>query len=371
MKIAHVVATFPPDIGGMGQVAYDEARELAKRGHDVTVFALSYPLSRYNDAGLPFRIIRSRPLIPGGIAGWVPAWRKKLTGFDLIHLHYPFYGGAESAWMNAGSVPYVATYHMDAQPTIIFKRLIKLLYDRFLAPRILGKARKVILVDDNHYFSLEKKLYPAQKTILSNGIDTEQFKPGAPVPYEFGLDNLAGKRIFLFVGNLLPVKGLSLLIKAWNKLSNDSAHLLIVGGGYHESSYKKLAKKYGVADRIHWQGPCYNKDRLVKYYRTAEAVIVPSYSESFSLVAGEALASARPVIASNVPGMGARVRENETGFLFDAGDERSLLDALEKFLNLTPDQREMFGRNGRELIEKKFSLTKHVDALENIYREAV
>ncbi len=371
MKIAHVVAAFPPDIGGMGQVALDEARELSKRGYDVTVFALSYPLSRYDDSKLPFKIVRSRPLIPGGIAGWVPAWRKMLVGFDLIHLHYPFYGGAESVWMNAGATPYIITYHMDAQPTVMFKKPIKLLYDRFVAPRIMSKARRVILVDDNHRFAFEQKLYPSQKTVLPNGIDTDIFKPGAVVPNEFGLDSLAGKRIFLFVGNLLPVKGLPLLIKAWNKLTNLDAYLVVVGGGYNEASYQKLAKKYGVADRFRWQGPCYDQERLAKYYRLAEAVIIPSSSETFSLVAGEALASGCPVIASDVPGIRSRVKEGVTGFLFESGVERSLLNAMDRYFKNSTEQIKIFGGNGRELIEEEFGLKKHLDALEELYRVSV
>lgn len=371
MKIAHVVATFPPDIGGMGQVASDEAREISKRGHDVTVFALSYPFSRYNDTALEYKIIRSWPLLPGGAAGWVPAWRKQLAGFDLIHLHYPFYGGAESVWLNSGSVPYIITYHMDAQPTALFKKPIKLVYDRWLAPKIIKKAGRVILVDDNHNFSFEKKLRPSQKMILPNGIDTEIFTPDSAGVEEFGLDKLAGKPIFLFVGNFLPVKGLPLLIKAWNKISNDEVQLVVVGGGHSESSYKKLAKKFGVADRIHWQGPCYNKERLAKYYQLATAVVIPSFSETFSLVAGEALSSGCPVIASDVPGMRARVKEGETGFLFESGAERSLIDALERFLKLTPEERNKFGQNGRALVEKEFSLKKHIDSLEEIYRNSI
>ncbi len=371
MKIAHAVATFPPDIGGMGQVAYDEARELSKRGVDVTVFTLSYPLSRYNDSGLPFKIIRSRPLIPGGAAGWVPAWRKMFAGFDLVHLHYPFYGGAESVWMNIDSIPYIITYHMDAQPTTIFKKPIKLAYDYFLAPQILAKARRVILVDKNYNFSMGKKLFSSQKIVLPNGIDTNVFKPGPASLNDFGLDELVGKRTFLFIGNLLPVKGLPLLIKAWNKLTDDSAHLVVVGGGYNESSYKKLAKKYGVESHIHWQGACYDKERLAKYYRLADAVIIPSFSESFSLVAGEALASGCAVIASDVPGIRSRVKEGETGFLFESGAERSLLLAMDKFLKLPPEQKKIIGQQGRTLIEKKFSLGKHVDALMEIYSVSV
>lgn len=371
MKIAHVVATFPPDIGGMGQVAAAEAREMVKRGHDVTVFTLSYPYSRYEDSDLPYKIMRSRPLIPGGAAGFVPSWRRQLAGFDLVHLHYPFYGGAESVWLNSGDVPYVITYHMDAQPTELFKKPIKLIYDRFIAPLIIKKARRVIMVDDNHLFSFDKELFPAQKIILPNGIDTDIFIPGKVSPNEFGLDELAGKQIFLFVGNFLPVKGLPLLIKAWNKITNDQARLVVVGGGHNESSYKKLAIKFGVADRIHWQGPCYNQKRLAKYYRLATAVIVPSYSETFSLVAGEALASGCPVIASDVPGMKARIKDGETGFLFESGGERSLLDVIERFLSLTPEQKIKLGQNGRKLIEEEFSLKKHIDLLEKIYHDSV
>ncbi len=371
MKIAHVNATFPPDIGGMGQVAFDETRELAKRGYDVTVFTLSYPLSRYDDSKFPFKVIRSRPLIPGGVAGWVPAWRKMFMGFDLIHLHYPFYGGAESVWMNMGSVPYIITYHMDAQPTVMLKKPIKFLYDRFVAPRILSKARRVILVDNKHHYSLEKNLFASQKIILSNGIDTEIFKPGTVAPTEFGLAALAGKRIFLFVGNLLPVKGLPLLIKAWNKLSVPDAHLVVVGGGYNEAGYQKLAKKYGVADRIHWQGPCYDQEHLAKYYRLVEAVIVPSSSETFSLVVGEALSSGRPVIASDVPGIRNRVKEGETGFLFEPGVERRLLEAMARYFKNSAEQIKILGQHGRELIVNEFGLKKHIDALEEIYRDSV
>ncbi|MEK7624978.1 MAG: glycosyltransferase family 4 protein, partial [Patescibacteria group bacterium] len=317
------------------------------------------------------KIVRSRPLIPGGAAGWVPAWRKQLAGFDLIHLHYPFYGGAESVWLNSGKVPYIITYHMDAQPTALFKKPIKLIYDRFLAPYIIRGARRVILVDDNHSFSLDKKISSSQKVLLPNGIDIGIFSPGVVSPNEFGLDKLVGKDLFLFVGNFLSVKGLPLLIKAWNKLSDNQAHLLVVGGGHSESSYKKLAEKFGVADRIHWQGPCYDKNRLAKYYRLAAAVIIPSFSESFSLVAGEALASGCPVIASDVPGIRGRVKDGKTGFLFESGAERGLIDALEKFMRLSTAERAGLGSAGRELIVKEFSLKKHTDLLEEVYSGSV
>lgn len=367
MRIAHVVAAFPPDIGGMGKVAYDESKELAKRGHDVTVFTLAYPLSHYDDSKIPFKVVRKAPLIPGGYGGFLPSLRHDLANFDLIHLHYPFYGGAEFVWTQ--KIPYVVTYHMDAEPTLKYQQFVKKFYDKFLAERILQKAKRVILVDKEHVFKMKDKLFPEQIAEIPNGIDTEIFSHKNVDCVKMALDELIGKRIFLFVGNFLPVKGLSLLLEAWKDLPKD-AHLLVVGGGYREPEYRKMAENLGVGDRVHWMGAC-SSERLAEYYSLAEATIVPSFSESFSLVAAEALASACPVIGSDIPGMRARVVENETGLLFKTGSKPDLVKVVDQFLKLDPVKIRQLGVHGRELVEMRFSLKKHVDTLEQVYKNCI
>ena len=98
MKIAHVVSTFPPQVGGMGQVALEEAQRLAKMGHEVTVFALGYAGTKYHDQDFPFKVVRLWTPFKYGDAGFAPQLFFKLKKFDVTHLHYPFYGSAQCVW---------------------------------------------------------------------------------------------------------------------------------------------------------------------------------------------------------------------------------------------------------------------------------
>lgn len=372
MKIAQVVVTFPPDLGGMGQVVYDEAAELTKRGHDVTVFCLGYSTSRYNDNTMPFKVVRLIPHLASGNAGFVPGLYKKLNGFDLTHLHYPFYGGAEWVWWRRiwAKQKYIVTYHMDAAPARVHRWFIQKLYDWTIAKFILRSAEQVLFVDDeqSQKLALRKKLSPNKIAILPNGIDVEIFKPQPVTIKDFTLDELEGKPIFLFVGNLLPVKGLEVLLKAWAKLNNKEAVLLIVGGGYEEDHYRKLAGQMELGNRVRWLGSCSDRKKLAQYYSLAMATIVPSFSESFSLVTAEAAACGSPVIGSDIHGMRARVIPNKTGILFQSKNVTSLTQAIEQIMAMTEAERKQWGTQGRELIVNNFSLQKHVDELEKVYK---
>lgn len=367
MKIAHVVPTFPPDIGGMGQVAFDEAKELAARGHDVTVFTIAFPEQKYDDEKLPFKVVREKTFLRTASAAWLPQLKFKVRGFDVVHLHYPFYGTAE--WVACSGEPYVVTYHMDASPKKHLQA-IRIIYDNLFAKSILKKARRVILVDQNANFKLKSKLASEKISIIPNGIDSEIFHPQPPNFSDFAADHLKSKRILLFVGNLMPVKGLGTLLQALQEISNPDVHLIVVGGGYNEWQYRNKAETLGVSHQITWLGHCSDREKLAKYYALADAVVVPSLSESFSLVAGEALACGKPVIASDIPGIRERVIEGETGFLFEKGSHTDLARTIKKFLKLPLKAKSLLGQNGRELVERKFSLKKHVDELERIYVES-
>jgi glycosyltransferase involved in cell wall biosynthesis len=368
MKIAHVVASLPPDIGGMGRVAFDEAYASAANGHDVTVFTLSYYPHSYNDINLPFKVIRARPLLRSGIAGLVPDWRNAFKKFDLIHLHYPFYGGAEWVWMSGKN--YVVTYHMDAAPTLKHRQLVKNVYDRLFARRILQKAKRVILVDERHYLADRKFLFPDQSLVIHNGINTDVFKPTVARVEDLGLDEAKNKILYMFVGNLLPVKGLSKLLKAWKKALRSDIHLAVVGGGYHEHELRLEAEQHNIKN-ITWLGACHDLDKMAKLYSVADCVVVPSLSESFSLVTTEALSCSTPVLSSSLPGMFEKVIDDKTGFTFDPGNEEQMINAINKFANISEEKRKEMGENGRKLVLEKYSMAVHMKKLELLYKEVI
>ena len=372
MRIAHVIATFPPRIGGMGKVAHDECRRLVERGHEVTVFTLNYGersvMSDSDEERSPasFGVVRMKPWIRGGDAGWVPSLYFKLKGFDIVHLHYPWYGGAEWALLAKllRKQKYVVTYHMDAAPQKWYQRVVRAVYDTFLAGSILARAERVIVIDKEHFQDSRfgKMLDPKKVVELANPIDTDLFCPATPV-------GQGDKKNLLFVGNLLPVKRLDLLLTALALLPSDVV-LTVVGGGYAEESLKFLASQLNIFDRVTFVGSL-SPEKVAEYYRGALVTIIPSDAESFSLVALESLATGTPVIASDIIGIRGRIVNGVDGFLFAPGSVESLVEKIQKMLQLTTDERRKMGQAGREKVLEKYSLEEHVVSLEKIYMLAM
>ncbi len=359
MKIAHVVSTFPPQIGGMGSVCYNEAKSLAENGHDVTVFTLKYPGVVYDDAKFPFKVVRLKPLVKLGDAGLVPQILKKLKGFDLVHLHYPFYGGAE--WLCFSKIPLVITYHMDAQATGL-KFFIQKMYDLVWPKFIFAKAKKIIAVDVEHFKNTKFGKLFFNKTIeVQNGVDTNIFSPHPVDLKNIGLAHLQGKKIILFVGNLMPLKRLDLLLSVIKLLNDSNLALVVVGGGYEVEKYKGTAKDL---NNVYFAGQCNDPRKLSDYYNAAMCVVVPSDYESFSLVAVEAMACGKPLVLTDLPVLKKNISE---AIFFEKGSVESLKNALEKALSLSEEERKRISELERAKAVKEYSWDKHMAKLTQVY----
>lgn len=367
MKIAHLVSTFPPVIGGMGNVCKNEARLLAENGHDVTVFTLNYPDTHYDDTIYPFAIKRLRPFLRFGNGGFVPQLAGRLSGFNIVHLHYPFYG----LILPDKNIPLVVTYHMDGRPRGALKKILQKIYDSLFSPGIFSKARRVIAVD-REYFEQSKfgKLIDAGKAVeISNGADLKLFSPLAGDLKDVNLEQLSGKKIFLYVGNPMPLKRLDLALQAIKILNDPDARLVVVGGGYDLEDYKKLARDLEINDKVVFVGECPNDVELADYYNAAACLVMPSERESFSLVIVEAMACGLPVIGTDIPGVRNRISPGADGFLFAKGDARDLADKMKIICALPPEKLKEMGRAGREKIVKNYSWELHIQKLEALYRE--
>ncbi len=369
MKIAHIVSTFPPHAGGMGSVCYNEAKRLVEQGHDVTVFTLKYPGMLYEDTKFSFKVVRLKPVIRLGDAGLVLQLLKYLKGFDLVHLHYPFYGGAE--WLCFSSIPTIITYHMDAQ-VVGFKLIVAKIYDWFWPKVLFAQAKKIIAVDIEHFKNTKFGKNFSDKVVeIKNGVDTEIFSPHPVDLDKLGLTELKEKKIILFVGNPIPVKRLDLLLNSVKLLADDNLALVVVGGGYELNKYKQMAEDLGIKNKVYFTGQCGSQQKLSDYYNTALCVVVPSDYESFSLVAAEAMASGIPVIASNIPGLAGRIKDGENGFLFEKNSADSLVALLKTVLAMSEEKRRVVGQKGCEEMRNKYSWKQHVEKLINLYQSLV
>lgn len=370
MKIAHVVSTFPPHLGGMGSVCWNEADLLSDKGHDVTVFTLEYPDTTYDDTIYSFSVVRLPAIFKYGDAGVIPQLFWHLKGFDIVHLHYPFYGAAE--WFCFKNIPFVLTYHMDAQTTGI-KSFLQKIYDFFWPRFIFSRAKKIIVVDPEYFKTVKFGSKVKQENVVQifNGVDVKMFKPMSADLADLDLEDLEGKKIILFVSNPIPLKRLDLLIRAMKKIEDDDMVLLVVGGGYDLDKYKKMARELGLESRVKFVGACANSQQLSDYYNIGSCFVLPSDYESFALVVAEAMSCGLPVIGSNIPAIANRIDDGVNGLLFQKGSADDLADKIRYLFSLSAEERKKMGEIGRKKIIENYSWTNHVEKLEKVYNEVV
>ncbi len=373
MKIAHIISTFPPHIGGMGIVAVNEAKQQVAHGNTVTVFTMRYPDTIYRDEQYAFRIIRLRPLFRLGNAGFLPQLLSALKGFDIVHLHYPFYGGAEWVWLFSLMYhrPFVLTYHMDAEPSGRGRLVLQKIYDLIFPRLILHRAIKIIAVDALHANEtrFRKFLTHEKLRVIHNGVNTAIFKPETVYLGSMDLEHWGMKKIILFVGNPIPGKRLDIFLKALAEIRDENIVGLVVGGGYFIDRYKRLASELGLDKRVLFVGALHNRERLAHYYKVAACLAVPSTAESFSLVVIEAMASGCPVVATDLPGVRERIIPNVDGFLVAPGSVDALVAGIHKCLSLTPEERSLLTDRARQKMIEKYSWEEHAKKLEAVYKE--
>jgi D-inositol-3-phosphate glycosyltransferase len=190
------------------------------------------------------------------------------------------------------------------------------------AERRLVHALDRIVAATEHERQLLKQLYrvaPAKVAVIPLGVDLDRFHPGdrGSARAALGLD--PGERIVLAVGRIEPLKGFDILVRAMAEMTEREAVRLILVGGDERASAEQarllaVAREVGVGERVTLVGAVPH-ERLALYYQAADAVAVPSFYESFGLVAVEAMASGVPVVASRVGGLTSTIADGRTGYL--------------------------------------------------------
>lgn len=387
LKIAHVTATFWPHNTGTANVAYHNAAELAYLGHDVHIFTPRLPNTAVTETKAGFTIHRLRPLVRYGNAFFLPQLAFALAKFDIVHIHMPFYGGAEAIALLKllSNKPVVITHHQDVQLSGIAGRISQL-HDATVTTYLMKHANRVCFTSlDYAQASKFAHLLPKiSYQALPNGIDIERFESGdnrspipdpqSPTPISSPL-NLERKFILLFVGVLDKAhyfKGVENLIHAVQQLRQQDVVLLIVGKGNMQSDYQRLATRLGIGHQVHFAG--YVPDeQLSELYRLADVTLLPSTTmgEAFGLVLLESLSSSTPVIASALPGVRTVVTDGQDGFLVKPNDIDDLSQKIAQFKALSPETRQQMGKNGRQKVVQTYAWSKIGGQLNTLYQEIV
>ena len=377
MKVAEVTSTFPPYRGGIGNVAYYNAWSLATLGHEVTVFTPRYKKIK-TDEQLPFAVKRLRPWFKYGNAGILPQLWWHLPGFDIIHLHYPFFGGAETIYFldKVKDLKLVVTYHMDVVGTGLVAKFFRW-HTQYVLPKILDRADKIIVTSKDYakQSNLQSRfaVEPEKFIEIPCGVNHLLFKPRLKDKALMEEYDLYGKKIILFVGGLDKAhyfKGINILIQAMQHFSDgDKVRCLIVGDGELRSSYQTLVDGLGLSKKVIFTG--FAKDNMLpRMYNLADIFVLPSVdkSEAFGIVALEAMASGVPVIASDLPGVRSVVDKQKTGLLVKPSSVDNLV-AMIKYLLANPKSAKEYGLAGREKVLRKYTWEKIGYKLDNVFKD--
>lgn len=375
MRIVQVCPFFAPHVGGVESHVALVAAELARRGHELTV------LTSRHDRGLPererdprgFEIVRLRSLGTLFATPIALGTGKGLRAIpaDVVHMHYPppltsFF--AARALRRSGT-PACLTYHCDLYLEGLGGRILSGLYQKVFLPQTLTVARRVI-VHSGSYGKTSRYLSGRDLAVIPSLVDTDRFHPRDDDPALRERLGVSGKRIILFVGRLVPHKGVDDLIHAVPDLPEDTV-LIVVGGGPETGRLEELAADLALGGRVIFARGVGDRD-LPRYYAIASLVVLPSHNrlEGFGLAAADALAAGRPVVLADMPGVRDVVEDGVDGLLAEPLIPEDLARKCAALLG-DPDRLREMGRRARENAVSKYSVSVVVDQLEALYRSVL
>ena len=378
MRIAHVCATFPPYCGGTGNVCYHQARELMRCGFDVQVFTRAIRGVPLHEEGEGFGIQRLHPVIDYGNSAFLPGLTSSLKSFDVIHLHYPFYGGETAALAaKLNRVPLVITYHQD----VLLGGWAGLLetFLRFsLEKATLRSARRVMFTSMDYYeHSQGRELLSGQEWAvreMPNAVDVERFHPDSrKQSFLSRIEWTDDPFVVLLVAGLdraHSFKGVEIFLSALRCLPEDVVGV-VVGEGELREKYELIARHEGLERRAFFAGRV-PEGELAGYYAGADVTVLPSTQrgEAFGPVLLESMACGTPVIASNLSGVRTVVEDEVDGFMVEPKQVEGL---TEKVLILKQDKhlRIEMGVRGRRKVVERYAWDKVIPDLIGIYYDVV
>lgn len=348
------------DAGGMTVYVRALARVLAARGVETDVFTRSTSRHIETHEILPGVQVVALPVGPPGhvdkdaLATHVDEFGLAVAAFgdrsgrhyDVVHSHYWQSGMAAKRLVQQRDIPWVHSQHTLAR-----------VKDSFRAPRdapesalrVAGEAHVIAHADVLIASTAEEaehlvSLYSAASatvTTIHPGVDHELFAPGdrAAARAKLGLADDAA--VLLCVGRVQPLKGLELAIDTLEQLVpafERPVELVVLGGasgasgGAYMRALDERALAAGIRERVHLVGP-QPHDATVDFYRSADALLVCSYSESFGLSALEAQACGIPVVGTDVGGLKHVVRDGASGFLVSERDPTIVAGHLKTLLS--------------------------------------
>lgn len=378
MRILQVVATLAPLAGGPSIACPELSRELARQGHQVSIYAsdvdgsghLKVPLDcPVPDDGIEIHYFRGL-CWPGRYMycpGMWRALRHTVAEFDVVHIYsvYGFSSSAAAYWCRKRGVPYMVHPHGSLDPFLRRRhRPRKWLHAKLLAERDYRKAAGVLFNSTEEmrlasgWSGLKMPLGGTWKApkrfVVPVGIDPRWLQePDSAAGQRFRskYSALMDRRLVVHFGRINFKKGLDILADAFAKVARDCDDLHLVVAGPDNEGYGRKVRRWlaegGVLERATFTGLLEGDDRFA-VLQQAEVFALPSYTENFGQVVAEAMASGVPVVISDQVNIWPDVSRADAGLVVPCNAEATA-QALRSILDYPVRGRQM-GINGRRWV---------------------
>ena len=390
LKILQTYPFFPPARGyGPIEIIYNISKLLAKRDHKIHIATTKFIKQRkkyLSLKGLETKeslIIHRFPSVSFGryimALSYIPFILSQ--NFDIIHIH-----GSRNFF--ADCTLFLKRLNLIKTPIVItsdggigsqdfaynsynywYRALSNI--QMLISGKNINFAEKVIAASKFEAFCLQNYgIKKSKMEIIPNGVDINKFNP------KLSIINLDKNRehdfskIILHVGRLAKVKGIHVLIRAFQRVVKEykDIGLLLVGSDYgYKKELKKLVNKLDLENQVIFYGVI-PENALLEVYKIADIVVIPSEIEMFGMVTVEAGSFEKPVIATNIGPIPEIIEDGYNGFLVSYGDYENLAEKIILLLK-NPRLREEMGRNARKKVIKRYSWKNIVNRIERIYNE--
>lgn len=362
-----------PTYGGSGVFATELGMALANKGYEIHFISYSQPFRlnifsnriNYHEVAVPdYPLFEFIPYEHNLTAKLVDvAIHEKL---DLLHVHYaiPHASAALSAKMILASkgidLPIITTLH-GTDITLLgkdksFKSVIEFAINNSDVVTAVSQSLRMDTLDS---FNINKEI-----KVIPNFIDSSlyNFKKNNSLRSEFASMN---EKIVIHISNFRKVKRVQDVIKIFSKINKQiPSKLLLIGDGVERLKMEQLSRSLNLCNSVRFIGKLKAVEKILS---VSDLFLLPSDTESFGLVALEAMASGVPVISSNSGGLPEVNVDGSTGFLLNVGDIDSMADKAIKLLN-DKDMLAKFKENSYSHA-MKFDLPKILPLYENIYED--
>ena len=349
--------------GGMSVYIREVARELGRRGHLVDIYTrIHEPIHGHVvEIGQNVRLIHLKAgeeethkselyLHICDFARDLEDFRKyNEFQYDLIHSHYWLSGLAGKRLQQWWGIPHIMGFHTlgavknaigigkdESELRINAENELVKDCHRIIASTEKGKEDLI------YYYEAA----PEAVSIIPCGVNLDLFRP---IKREIARAYLGlnGESIILFVGRIVPLKGIDNLLKSMTYLEGKKRiNLVVIGGDEHSQSemqrLRNLSQTLKIDESVTFSG-LVKQEMLPFFYCAADLCVVPSYYESFGLVVLESLACGTPVVATKVGGAESVIRHGETGYVVIDNDPRCLADKIALLLSASNGNTEFVG----------------------------